>query len=199
MSKIKKSAVEKADTKELRSLATAANIKFIGRKNDDVRKDLLAIAEDDSAKPAKKATAKKEGEKKPAAKKEAKPKAAKKEAAPKKERVRVPEKRAAEILALGSKKQQVITLREEGYPINAIAEVVKMHPTNVSRYIRDAGLSTSTVTVPEERKARIKATIAAKKGEKTPSKPKAAKKEPAPAKTAKKKAEKKPAGKGKKK
>lgn len=195
MSKIKKSAVEKADTKELRSMATAANIKFIGRKNDDVRKDLLAIAEDDSAKPAKKATAKKatakkEGEKKPAAKKEA---------APKKERVRVPEKRAAEILALGSKKQQVITLREEGYPINAIAEVVKMHPTNVSRYIRDAGLSTSTVTVPEERKARIKATIAAKKGEKTPSKPKAAKKEPAPAKTAKKKAEKKPAGKGKKK
>jgi hypothetical protein len=54
-----------------------------------------------------------------------------------------------------------------------------MHPTNVSRYIREAGLSTSKVTVPEERKARIKATIAAKKGEKTPAAKKAAAKKPA--------------------
>ena len=38
-----------------------------------------------------------------------------------------------------------------------------MHPTNVCRYLRDAGLSTSSVTVPEERKARIRQTIALKK------------------------------------
>jgi hypothetical protein len=178
MSKIKKSAVETADTKELRSIATKAGIKFIGKKNDDLRKELLAIAEDD-AKPAKKAAAKKPAEKKPAGKKDAVKKDAVKKEAVKKERVLVPEKRAKEVLALGSKKAQVITLREEGYPINAIAETVGMHPTNVSRYIREAGLSTSKVTVPEERKARIKATIAAKKGEKSPAAKIAAAKKPA--------------------
>ena len=64
---------------------------------------------------------------------------------------------------MGTKKAKVITLREKGYSIAVIAEATDLHPTNVSRYIRDAGLSTSTVKVPAERISRIKATIASKK------------------------------------
>jgi len=106
--------------------------------------------------------AKKEAEAKPAGKKEKKA-AAKKEPAPKKERVAVNAKDSADIEKLDTKKAKVITLRERGYSIHSIAEAVDLHPTNVSRYIREAGLSTSTQTVPQERIDRIKATIAAKK------------------------------------
>jgi hypothetical protein len=201
---IKKSAVSKADTKELRALAATAGIKFIGKKTEDLRSELLKVAVDDKAKPVKKA--KKEGEAKPAGKKEKK--AAKKDPAPKKERVAVSAKDTADIEKLDTKKARVITLRERGYSIHSIAEAVDLHPTNVSRYIREAGLSTSTATVPQERKDRIKATIAAKKPAAAPA-PKAApvakQKEPAkktvvaakPGKTGKasKKAEKKPASK----
>lgn len=157
---IKKSAVSKADTKELRALAATAGIKFIGKKTEDLRSELLKVAVDDNAKPVKKA--KKEAEAKPAGKKEKKA-AAKKEPAPKKERVAVNAKDRADIEKLDTKKAKVITLRERGYSIHSIAEAVDLHPTNVSRYIREAGLSTSTQTVPQERIDRIKATIAAKK------------------------------------
>lgn len=149
---IRKSDVSKADTKELRALAATAGIKFIGKKTDDLRAELMAVAVDDKkAAPVKKAA--KPGEK---------AKAAKKEPAPKKERVPVSAKDLAVIEKLDTKKARVITLREKGYSIHAIAEATDLHPTNVSRYIREAGLSTSTVTVPEERKERIRATIAAK-------------------------------------
>lgn len=149
---IRKSEVSKADTKELRSLAATAGIKFIGKKTDDLRTELMAVAVDDKkAAPVKKAA--KPGEK---------AKAAKKEPAPKKERVPVSAKDLAVIEKLDTKKARVITLREKGYSIHAIAEATDLHPTNVSRYIREAGLSTSTVTVPEERKERIRATIATK-------------------------------------
>lgn len=157
---IKKSAVSKADTKELRALAATAGIKFIGKKTEDLRSELLKVAVDDKVKPVKKA--KKEAESKPAGKKEKKA-AAKKEPAPKKERVAVNAKDSADIEKLDTKKAKVITLRERGYSIHSIAEAVDLHPTNVSRYIREAGLSTSTQTVPQERIDRIKATIAAKK------------------------------------
>jgi len=39
---IKKSAVSKADTKELRALAATAGIKFIGKKTEDLRSELLS-------------------------------------------------------------------------------------------------------------------------------------------------------------
>lgn len=155
---IKKSAVASADTKELRALAATAGIKFIGKKIDDLRGELMNIAVDDKAKPAKKA--KKEPEAKPA--KKAKKETVKKEAV-KKERVAVSAKDASDIAKLDTKKAKVITLRERNYSIHSIAEAVDLHPTNVSRYIREAGLSTSTATVPKERIDRIKATIAGKK------------------------------------
>lgn len=148
---IRKSEVSKADTKELRALAATAGIKFIGKKTDDLRAELMAVAvEDKKAAPLKKAP------------KPGKGTAAKKEPAPKKERVGVSAKDLAVIEKLDTKKARVITLREKGYSIHAIAEATDLHPTNVSRYIREAGLSTSTTVVPEERKERIRATIAAK-------------------------------------
>jgi len=52
---IKKSAVASADTKELRALAATAGIKFIGKKVEDLRVELMNIAVDDKVKPAKKA------------------------------------------------------------------------------------------------------------------------------------------------
>ena len=147
---IRKSEVSKADTKELRALAATAGIKFIGKKTDDLRTELLAVAVDDKkAAPVKKAP--KPGEKS---------KIAKKEPAPKKERIGVSAKDLAIAEKLDTKKARVITLREKGYSIHAIAEVTDLHPTNVSRYIREAGLSTSKIVVPEERKERIRATIA---------------------------------------
>ncbi len=191
---IKKSAVSKADTKELRALAATAGIKFIGKKTEDLRSELLKVAVDDKAKPVKKA--KKEGEAKPAGKKEKKA-AAKKEPAPKKERVAVSAKDTADIEKLDTKKARVITLRERGYSIHSIAEAVDLHPTNVSRYIREAGLSTSTATVPQERKDRIKATIAAKKP-KAAAAPKAAPVKNEETKKAKTTVAAKPAKKGKK-
>lgn len=187
---IKKSAVAAADTKELRSLAAAAGIKFVGVKADDLRNQLNKIAVDD-AKPAKK--------EKPAAKKASKkdePKAGKKEkpakkekkaAAPKREKKELTNKDLADLSKCETKKAKVITMRERGFSIAEISEATELHPTNVSRYIRVAGLSTSTATVPAERIQRIKASIAAKKAVHEPAKVKAA-----PVKAADKKADKKP-------
>ena len=147
---IKKSAVSAADTKELRSLAATAGVKFIGKKSEDLRKELLGIAVDDS-KPAKKVA---KSAKKPAEKSAGKSESIRRE---------VSEKDLKAIEKYDTKKAKVISLRELGYSINAIGEAVGLHPTNVSRYVRDAGLSTSTATVPAERIKRIKATIASKK------------------------------------
>ena len=99
-----------------------------------------------------------------------------KKAADKKERKLVSAADMKEIEKYDTKKGKVITLREKEYSINAIGLAVGLHPTNVSRYIREAGLSTSVVKVPKERKDRIKATIAAHKA----AHPKAAKIEKAP-------------------
>lgn len=165
---IKKSEVTAAVTRELRSLAARVGVKFIGKKTEDLRDELLAIAVDD-VKPAKRA--KKDPEaaagtkavkapKEPKAKKEPAPK---KERAPRKERVAVNAEDRAVIAVYDTKKAKVITLRELNYSIHAIAEEVGLHPTNVSRYIREAGMSTSTATVPEARREQIRATIAARK------------------------------------
>jgi len=162
---MKKSEIDSASIKELRSMAAKNKIKFIGVTEVDLRKTLLAIADDEKSKPAKK-------ESKPAksAKKAAEPKmtvvkdAKKNDAAPsKKESKPLSDADKKIIDGLGTKKAKVITLREKGYSIAVIAEATDLHPTNVSRYIRDAGLSTSTAKVPAERISRIKATIASKK------------------------------------
>lgn len=170
MATIKKSAVAKAkDLKELRNLAAKAKVKFLGLKKADLIDALNKVATDD-IKPVK--VKKVKGLKKEA---EAKPAKVKKEKAPavKKERVLVSDKDMKAIDKYDTKKAKVITLRELGYSIHAIGEAVDLHPTNVSRYIREAGLSTSKVTVPEERKNRIKATIASKKPDAAPAKVKA--------------------------
>lgn len=163
------SAVNSAsDAKALRSLAAKAGIKFIGVSNENLKKQLVAVAEDDTkevaakgkAAPAKKAKKTGEPAKATAAKKAAPAKKAAAAPAPKKE-LSAADK--GDIAKLDTKKAKVITLRERGYSIHTIAEATDLHPTNVSRYIREAGLSTSKVTVPQERKDRIKATIASKK------------------------------------
>lgn len=157
----KKSAVENGGTKELRSLAAQAGVKFIGKKTEDLRKELLAIAVDDD----KKKTAKK---KTVTAKKEPKEAATEgtKQASNHKTRVPVSKEDLDEMSEkYDTKKAKTIALREKGYSIHAIGEAVDLHPTNVSRYIREAGLSTSTVKVPKERIERIKATKAEKKAE----------------------------------
>ena len=161
MSKVIKSQVVAADTKSLRSLAAANGIKFIGKKTEDLRNELLAIAVEEPAKKERK-SAKKAAE---AAADGAISFSA--PAEPKKRAVHAPisEEDIALIATLPSKKARVITLRERGYSIHQIAEATVLHPTNVSRYVRDAGLSTSTAVVPQERRDRIKASIAAKKAD----------------------------------
>lgn len=156
MTKMTKSAVAAADGKALRAFASDRNVKYIGKKQEDLRAELMAMAEDDKVK-------KEKGAAKSAAKPAEKAPAAKKEPAPKKERVSVSAADLAEIETMTTKKAKVITLRERKYSIHAIAEAVDLHPTNVSRYIRDAGLSTSTIVVPQERRDRIKASIALRK------------------------------------
>lgn len=151
---IKKSAVASADTKELRSLAATAGIKFIGKKTEDLRKELSAVAVDDS-KPSKKV--------KKAAKPDEKAAGKAKKAAKKEVKKDISAADRAEANKFDTKKGKVITYRERGYSIHAIAEEVGLHPTNVSRYIREAGMSTSTTKVPQERIDRIRASIAAKK------------------------------------
>lgn len=159
MAKVIKSQVEAADTKSLRSLAAANGIKFIGKKTEDLRAELLAIAVEEPAKKERK-SAKKAAE---AAADGAISFSA--PAEPKKRAVRaaISEEDIALIATLDTKKARVITLRERGYSIHQIGEAVGLHPTNVSRYVRDAGLSTSSAVVPQERRDRIKASIAAKK------------------------------------
>ena len=184
-----KTQIEKADVKALRAFAATKKVKFIGKTTVDLRAELIALipekkekkAAAPAKKEAKKVAAKKtvkkgSGEKtkaaneklKAAAKPAKKVKAAKKDAAPKAEnerkvRVLPTDDILTELEKFDTKKAKVLHLREKGFSLNAIGIVVGMHPTNVSRYIRDAGLSTSDVTVPKERRDRIKATIAAKK------------------------------------
>ena len=149
---IKKAAVLKADVKELRALAATAKVKFIGKKTEDLRKELLKLAVDDTAKkPAKKAA------------KKAEPAAGEKPAARREPKLIGPDDVKA-IEKFDTKKGKVITLRQRGFSIAEIAAAVTLHPTNVSRYIREAGMSTCKDKVPQERIDRIKATIASKKG-----------------------------------
>ena len=185
MSKITKSQIEKAETKELRQLASENNVAFIGKKTEDLRAELLKIAEGGSAaapvakkeavKEEKKEAAEAAAEKKaPAPKKEKKAPAPKKEKpapAPRAERVPVGQADALAVEGLPTKKAKVQFLRalkdstgnKEKYSLNAIAELVGLHPTNVARYCRDAGITHGGVTVPQERKDRIREAIAAKK------------------------------------
>ena len=169
MAKVIRSVVEAADAKSLRSLAALNGIKFIGKETDDVRAELLAIAVEEPAKKECK-SAKKAAE---AAADGAISFSAPVE--PKVRSVRAPisAEDIALIATLPSKKARVITLRERGYSIHQIGEAVGLHPTNVSRYVRDAGLSTSTAVVPQERRDRIKASIAAKKVDAAAAGPKA--------------------------
>lgn len=184
-----KSEIKKAVVADLRTFAAKKKVKFIGKKTDELRAELLKFASDaKKAAPtnAAKATGKvgKKGATAPAAKggkvnatkkaespvkaeKKVEVKKEKAPAAPKERKVvaRVMPDDAVlkELEKFDTKKGKVIHLRERGYSVNTIGIVVGMHPTNVSRYIRDAGLSTCSATVPQERKDRIKASIAAKK------------------------------------
>lgn len=140
MKKEQREKIAAADTKQLRAIAATMKIKFIGKKTEDLRAELLAAA---GAGVEQKAV----------------PQASRR-------REKSPDVSAEDAIkadGLAGKKQKVAFLRAAGYSTRAMAEFLGMHPTNVARCVRDLGMSTSTATVPEERKARIRAAIAARK------------------------------------